>query len=137
LTVQALLSLLEAEPIDRSGACLIQDPSDHRSTRRIVRRSSPPDVVEHIQCDFLGGLSVAGDSHAQGEHDSMCLRVERMERVLVAARDGPEQITPALLGCRRLRPAGVEEIAERGLVFMPVLVWTMSRSHARASSRYR
>ena len=111
LTVQPLLSLLEAEPIDRSGACLIRDsirsPIDPPDR---LRRSSPPDVVEHIQCDFLGGLSVAGDSHAQSEHDSMCPRVECMERVLVAARDGPEQICRALLGCRRLRPAGVEEI---------------------------
>src|SRR2546422_1306364 len=53
---------------------------------RSVRRRSSPDIVEHIERQFFGGCAIVGDSHDQCENDSMRLRVERMQRSLVADR---------------------------------------------------
>src|SRR5262249_12456107 len=43
--VHALLPLFEPQPVDRSRARLVHDPSDDRSARGVVRRCSSPDVM--------------------------------------------------------------------------------------------
>jgi hypothetical protein len=58
--------------------------------------------VEHIKCQFFSSFPIAGDPHDEGEDDSMCLGVERMQRDLIAARDGLDQSDPRLLGYWRL-----------------------------------
>src|SRR2546422_10276485 len=79
---------------------------------RSVRRRSSPDIVEHIERQFFGGCAIVGDSHDQCENDSMRLRVERMQRSLVASGDGLDEPHPVLLGYGRLRLIGIEQITE-------------------------
>jgi len=54
--VHAFFSLLESQPVNRSGPRLIHDPSDDGATRRIVRRRSSPHVVKHVQRQLFGGF---------------------------------------------------------------------------------
>src|SRR4030095_7185702 len=70
----------------------------------------------------FSGFPVAGDPHDQGEHESMCLGVERVQCMLVATGDGLDESDPDLLGYRHLRPVAIEHVAEGGLTVMPVLV---------------
>ena len=111
--VHAFFSLLEPQPVNRSGPRLVHDPSDDGSARSIVRRRSSPDVVKHVQRQLFGGFPIVGDSHDQGEHDSLRAFIERVQRALIARGDGLNEPDPILLGYRSLRLVGKEQIAER------------------------
>ena len=118
MLVDALLPLLEPQPVDRSGSRLVHDPSDDGSARSIVRRRSSPHVVKHVERQLFGGFPVVGDPHDQGEHDSMRPFVQRMQRTLIARGDGLDEPDPVLLGYRSLRLVGIEQ-DRRGSRFGP------------------
>jgi hypothetical protein len=59
--VDALLPLLESQPVNGSGPRLIHDPSDDGTTRRIIGRGSAPDIVEHVKRDFFSRFPTADD----------------------------------------------------------------------------
>jgi len=110
--VHAFFSLLESQPVNRSGPRLIHDPSDDGATRRIVRRRSSPHVVKHVQRQLFGGFPIVGDSHDQGEHDSMRAFIERVQRALIARGDGLNEPDPVLLGYANLSLTGIEYITQ-------------------------
>jgi hypothetical protein len=53
--------------------------------------------VKHVERQFLSRFPIAGDTHDQGENDLMRLRVELMQRKLVASGDGPDEPDPFFL----------------------------------------
>jgi hypothetical protein len=61
--IDALLSLFEAQAVDRPGTRLVHDPSQHAAVPRVVAGRPSPDVVEDVQRQLLGGFPIAGDSH--------------------------------------------------------------------------
>src|SRR4029450_4631088 len=69
--VDAFLPLFEPQPVNRSGARLIHDPSDNGTARRIIPRCSAPYIVEHIAHKFFGGFAIGGDPYAQGKDESV------------------------------------------------------------------
>jgi hypothetical protein len=71
-----LFPMFEAQPVDRSGARLIQNPPDDGPARRIVSRCSSPHVVEHIQRQLFGGFAIVGYPHYQCKNDPMRLFVK-------------------------------------------------------------
>src|SRR5262245_9970868 len=69
--VDAFLSLIEPQPIDRPGSRLIENPSNDRAAFRGVRRCSSPHIVEDVDRQLFSGFPIAGDPHDQREYDSM------------------------------------------------------------------
>jgi hypothetical protein len=86
--VDALLPLLEPQSVNRPGARLIQDPADHGTARRIVRRRSSSHVLEHVEGQYFGGFPIADGPRNPREDDAVRLRVERMQRELIANPPG-------------------------------------------------
>jgi hypothetical protein len=62
-SVDALLSALEAQAVDRPRARLVHDPAEHRAVRGVVARRAPPHVMEHVDGQLFSGFSVGRDSH--------------------------------------------------------------------------
>ena len=91
---------------------MVHDPSDDRTTRRIVRRRCSPHIVEHVERQFFGGFPIAEDPHDPREDDAVRLRVQRMQRELIAFGNGLDEPDPRALGYRHLRIVGIEHIAE-------------------------
>ena len=59
--VDALLPLLEPQPVDRPGPRLVHDPADDGAARSIVPRRAPPHVVKHVQRHLFGRFPIVGD----------------------------------------------------------------------------
>src|SRR5205823_1461951 len=49
LRLDALLPLLEAQPVDGPGARLVHDPSEDGAVRSVVAGCSPPHIVKHVE----------------------------------------------------------------------------------------
>ena len=125
--VDAFLSLIEPQPIDRPGSRLIENPSNNGATFRSVGRCSSPHIVEDVDCQLFSGFPIAGDPHDQREHDSMRPRVKRMQRKLVASANRLNECDPILLGNGRLGLIGIEQVAQGCLARTTVLVRGWSR----------
>jgi hypothetical protein len=112
IALAALLSVLEAQAIERPRARLVHDPAEHRAVRGVVTRRAPPDVMEDVDRKLFSGFPVACDSHDQSEDDAMGHLVERMQRELVACGNRLDEGHPGLLRDRRLG-VGIEHVAQR------------------------
>src|SRR5262249_48302852 len=102
IALAALLSVLEAQAIDRPRARLVHDPAQHRGVRGVVTRRAPPDVMEDIDRELFSGFPVARDSHDQSEDDAMGHLIERMQRELVASGNRLDERRPGPLRDRSL-----------------------------------
>ena len=90
----SLLSAFEAQPVDCARARLIHEPSKYRATLSVVRRRSPPDVVEDVERDLFGAGMVAENAHDQGEHQPVGAVVERSQSKLIARSNGFDKLAP-------------------------------------------
>jgi hypothetical protein len=68
--------------------------------------------VEHLECQFFGGFPIADEPDNPRENDVLRLRVEDMERELIAFGNGLDEPDPRVLGYKHLRIARREHIAE-------------------------
>ena len=109
--VTALLSAVEAQAVDRPRARLVHDPAEHRAVGGVVARGAPPDVMEDVDGELLGGFPVGRDPHDQGEHHAMSPLVEGVQRELIARGNRLDELRPVLFRHRRLG-AGVQHVAQ-------------------------
>src|SRR5580704_15286646 len=121
--VEPFFPVFEPQSVDCSRPCLIHDPPDDGSIRRIVSRRSSPYIVEHIERHFFSSFAIAGYPHYQGKDNSMRLFVKRMQRELIPGGDGLDKSDPSMFGHSSLGLTEAKQIVEdSGLRFMHVLV---------------
>jgi hypothetical protein len=91
--------------------------------------------VKDIEGELFRGLAVAGNPHAQSEHEPVRALVERVQRGLVARGDGSDQPDPVLLGGDRGPGlSGVQHITERAgraVTLILILFEMLRRFHGR------
>jgi len=90
----ALLPLLESQPVDGARVRLVHDPAKHGAARFLVAGRATPDVVEDVERDFFGDGAVGSDPHAQREDEAMRSFIQRQQRALIASGDGLDENDP-------------------------------------------
>ena len=100
--IDALAPLLMSQPVNGPRPCLVHDPAQDRAIGSVILRSSPPNVVKDVERQFFSGLPVVGNSHDQGEYDSMRSLKQRLQGRLVTRGDRLDEPDPLASGIRAL-----------------------------------
>ena len=69
--------------------------------------------MEDVQRHLLGRFPIGGNAHDQRKHDAMSPFVQRIQRALIARRDGLDEGDPLGLRYESLPWLGIKDLAER------------------------
>jgi hypothetical protein len=88
ICLHSFLSLIESQAVNRPAARLIHDPAGDRPVCGIVARRFSPYVMEDIERNFFGRLSIHDYPHDQRKNDPMRSLVKRMQCALITTAYG-------------------------------------------------